>query len=560
MKSDGSAFKTINRKTQCDPEKLKAYFAKHFTDTGDGGTDPDEFITIPDFIAELQDISSNVAISSLPPNETELRSTIRKMKSGKSSIDVPVTYLKSALESNTFIHEMVQLYQTVWDTNHMPKNWGHSKLVALWKGTSKGKADDPKAYRALQIGSSMCKIMVIIIIQRIKKWYEAQMQDQQQGFRTGRGTTDGLYYLKRLHQVTAGMKKKAYILFVDLTAAFDHVKRPWLFRTIEQRLPDEPSRKLFRILESLYSFTTTALAETPDDLFELFIGVRQGGPESPLLYNLYMDYVMRVFLDDCKKHGIKFLNLKYRIPQEASRSNRMNVGCTQIDWIGYADDLVLAFESTDDLEKAINLLNCAFKRFKLEINMSKTKSMILNYDEPLEYPTSIAKIDGSIIENVQVFQYLGCKIKFDEPSTGNAEIELRIDAGESKFYELGKNLMNYKIKLHTRVRMLNSLVRSRLTYACQSWSITRIQLNRLSSTYCAMLRKMIKGGYRRKQNTWSFEITNQDLLRIGNTEDISDFIARQQRNYAAHVIRKEITSALKRRMFNDDDQHNLVVT
>ena len=45
------------------------------------------------------------------------------------------------------------------------------------------------------------------------------MQDQQQGFRTGRGTTDGLYYLKRLHQVTAGMKKKAYILFVDLTAA-----------------------------------------------------------------------------------------------------------------------------------------------------------------------------------------------------------------------------------------------------------------------------------------------------------------------------------------------------
>ena len=187
--------------------------------------------------------------------------------------------------------------------------------------------------------------------------------------------------------------------------------------------------------------------------------------------------------------------------------------------------------------------------------MPKTKSMILNYDEPLEYPTSIAKIDGSIIENVQVFQYLGCKIKFDEPSTGNAEIELRIDAGESKFYELGKNLMNYKIKLHTRVRMLNSLVRSRLTYACQSWSITRIQLNRLSSTYCAMLRKMVKGGYRRKQNTWSFEITNQDLLRIGNTEDISDFIARQQRNYAAHVIRKENTSALKRLMFNDDERH-----
>ena len=40
----------------------------------------------------------------------------------------------------------------------------------------------------------------------------------------------------------------------------------------------------------------------------------------------------------------------------SSRSNRMNVVCTQMYWIGYADDLVLAFESTDDLEKAINLL------------------------------------------------------------------------------------------------------------------------------------------------------------------------------------------------------------
>ena len=160
--------------------------------------------------------------------------------------------------------------------------------------------------------------------------------------------------------------------------------------------------------------------------------------------------------------------------------------------------------------------------------------MILNYNQQLEYPTSIVKLNGDSIDNVQVFQYLGCKIKFDEPSTGNAEVELRIDASESKFYELGKNFMNYKIKLHTRVKMLNSLVRSRLTYACQSWSITRVQLNRLSSTYCAMLRKMIKGGYRRKPHTWSFQLSNQDLLRIGNTEDIGDFVARQQRNYAAH--------------------------
>ena len=106
---------------------------------------------------------------------------------------------------------------------------------------------------------------------------------------------------------------------------------------------------------------------------------------------------------------------------------------------------------------------------------------------------------------------MGSKIKFDEPSTGNAELELRIDLGERKFYELAKNLMNYKILLSTRVKILNALVRSRLTYSCQTWSISRVQFQRLSSVYCSMLRKMIKGGYRRKRDSWSYVLSNKDI-------------------------------------------------
>jgi len=51
--------------------------------------------------------------------------------------------------------------------------------------------------------------------------------------------------------------------------------------------------------------------------FELTSGVRQGGPESPLLYNLYMDFVMRVYLQKCKQEGVNFIKLKYKIPEIA---------------------------------------------------------------------------------------------------------------------------------------------------------------------------------------------------------------------------------------------------
>ena len=125
---------------------------------------------------------------------------------------------------------------------------------------------------------------------------------------------------------------------------------------------------------------------------------------------------------------------------------------------------------------------------------------------------------------------------------------------EAKFYEHSQNFMNYKIDLKTRVKILNALVRSRLTYSCQAWSITEKQLEKITSTYCAMLRKMIKGGYRRRAGTWSYVLSNENLLRLGRTESISTFVSRMQRNYAAHIIRMENTSTLKRAMFNDDDR------
>ena len=46
----------------------------------------------------------------------------------------------------------------------------------------------------------------MIIINRIKVWYEMQLLDQQQGFRTARGTTDGIFVVKAVQQITNKIK------------------------------------------------------------------------------------------------------------------------------------------------------------------------------------------------------------------------------------------------------------------------------------------------------------------------------------------------------------------
>ena len=66
------------------------------------------------------------------------------------------------MDNQSFVNELTKLYKTIWVTRKIPKEWGHSNLVCLWKGQEKGSAKDPSTYRGLQIGSSLCKIMVIL--------------------------------------------------------------------------------------------------------------------------------------------------------------------------------------------------------------------------------------------------------------------------------------------------------------------------------------------------------------------------------------------------------------
>ena len=236
-----------------------------------------------------------------------------------------------------------------------------------------------------------------------------------------------------------------------------------------------------------------------------------------------MDYVMRIFMEACEKREIKFLRLNYRIRSTATtredKAKLTTVGTHDTDWVGYTDDLNLVFEDNENLQRGLQALHETFSRYNLTINVSKTKTMILNYQylntDSSTYPKSIAILNNIPIENVTNFRYLGDEIKYDEPSTGDAEINLRIDVAENKFYQLGKKLLNYKILLRTRVKVLNAMVRSRLTYSCQTWNVTARQMERINSSYSSMLRKIIKGGYRRKNNNkWDFALSNE-YLHVG---------------------------------------------
>ena len=175
--------------------------------------------------------------------------------------------------------------------------------------------------------------------------------------------------------------------------------------------------------------------------------------------------------------------------------------------------------------------------------------MILNPMKLLEqYPSNIVKVDG-----IQVYKYVGSQVHHEVYKwSGGTEINTRIDMAESQFYEHGKKLMNFNIKLSTRILILNSLVRSRLTYGCQTWILSKAQKDRLNSCYTSMLRKMVRGGYRRKTDEWAYKLTNQNLHDLCKTESIASFTERQKCRYLAHLLRLPDTTITKKIVFNAD--------
>jgi hypothetical protein len=88
---------------------------------------------------------------------------------------------------------------------------------------------------------------------------------------------------------------------------------------------------------------------------------------------------------NCDAKGIVFPKFYYKIPTAASSTNRSIVGFNECDWIGYADDLAIVFKDKRSLEKGTTILNAVLRRFKLAINVGKTKTMIYNYKRPSEH-------------------------------------------------------------------------------------------------------------------------------------------------------------------------------
>jgi len=127
-------------------------------------------------------------------------------------------------------------------------------------------------------------------------------------------------------------------------------------------------------------------------------GVRQGCVISPLLFNLYSEFMIKEAMENVD--GIKF--------------NGIN-----ITDLRYADDAVLVADKRKKMQKMMDRLNKTCKAHEMEINVKKTKVMNLMIMNKKEKPRGMQRyimLNGEPLAQVTRFKYQSSWITEDARS------------------------------------------------------------------------------------------------------------------------------------------------
>jgi RNA-directed DNA polymerase len=160
------------------------------------------------------------------------------------------------------------------------------------------------------------------------------------GFRPGRGQHDALDAL----WVGIVRKKVNWIVDLDIRSFFDKLQHDWLVRFVEHRIGDK------RVVRLIQKWLKAGVMEQ-GQWSETKEGSPQGSVISPVLANLYLHYVLDLWVEQWRKKEAR----------------------GDVIVVRYADDAVLGFEHREEAARFLEQLRERLCKFGLELHPEKTR-------------------------------------------------------------------------------------------------------------------------------------------------------------------------------------------
>ena len=338
---------------------------------------------------------------------------------------------------------LLKLIRLMFANHIYPTKWRLNFLKPIYK---KGETQDTNNFRGLAIASALAKLYSLIMLKRLTNYVKINkyISPNQIGFMDGCRTSDHIFLLQTIvEKIVKKNRKMLFCAFVDFKKAYDTVDR----KTLLQQLQNIGINGIFyRNIAAMYMKTEYAIKLQGGSLDPITsnLGLKQGCPLSPILFNIYIDGVKNIFDETC---------------------DPISLQGNQINHSLYADDLVLFSSSRDGLQNCLFRLQTFSKSRNLAINSAKTKTMIFNTTGRLIKQTFI--VDNKQLEHVQTFCYLG----FDVKASGvvRAAINALYDKANKAMRPLKGAISRFNIPLKTSIKLFHTYISPILLYTTKNW-------------------------------------------------------------------------------------------
>ena len=251
-------------------------------------------------------------------------------------------------------------------------------------------------------------------------------------------------------------KRHLFVAFVDFKKAYDTVERDLLFDRLKvlgiNGLFFQTIKAMYQ--KTLYSIKLSKGFLTPIDSN---LGLKQGCPLSPMLFNLYIDDINEIFGDTCAHIDFQGEKLSHFL---------------------YADDLVIISYTENGLQVALDNLYSYSLRKSLLISITKSKTMIFNKSGRLI--KKYFKVNGKVLEPVQTFCYLG----FDLKASGTVKQAMNTlyDKAKKAMLPLLRSIARFNLPVKISLSLFHAYIAPIALYNAENWmTFTDKEIQKFSS-------------------------------------------------------------------------------
>jgi len=408
----------------------------------------------------------------------EVMSAIKGLKSNKTPGLDAITNEMIKCSSGQLSTCLLKLFNKILTLGLYPDLWSTGFIINIHK---KGPYTEPENYRGITITSALGKLFNSILNNRLTKYLDDNniISNTQIGFEQLSSTADHIFTLKTLiDKYTQTKSQKLYACFIDFRQAFDRVWHEGLFLKLARL---GINNHFYKTIKEMYAKTNLCI-KTQNKLTKFFrssIGVRQGDNLSPTLFKIYINDLA---------HDL----------EQTPNTDPVQLDQTLINCLMYADDIVLLSTTQEGLQTSINTLQSFSNKWKLEVNLNKTKSMTFNTAGKI-IPTKFT-YNGHTIEDVNSYQYLG--IHLDNSGSLTKSIEALSEKGLKAMYKLNK-LLDHNYNIDIALHIFDNTVKPILLYGSEVWGIDlaksslaksygkHIEANKISQTELKFYRRIL---------------------------------------------------------------------